>query len=229
MCPALPPGWTWLTWTPLCHKLVDWGSDSLNEWMNEWIVSLKGIYQNGDLPFEDSFLVFLALVGLWPMQVNVGNAAHALPQDWRGEYLGVVVFLKEGKKGILTPHSPQLSMRHSFTGAHAAPSSGLWAKLWHIEEVLWMVSRLLNRMGGGTCYTELLARSHGSKIHLGPGLESHYSFLPLSGWVLGGRWGAWKRREEWGEQTQKGGYRGQTHILCSPPRTISYNRGDDKK
>lgn len=57
-------------------------------------------------------------------------------------------------------------MRDSFIRAQAAPSLGLWAKLWHTEEVLWMVSRLLNKMREGTCYAELLARSHSLKSTL---------------------------------------------------------------
>lgn len=116
----------------------------------------------------------------------------------------MVVFLKEGKKGILTPHSPQLSMRHSFTGAHAAPSSGLWAKLWHIEEVLWMVSRLLNRMGGGLATQNSWQGAMGLKSTLdqvwNPITHSYHS--PVGCWEVDGELGKGERSE--GNRHRKG-------------------------
>lgn len=77
---------------------------------------------------------------------SLGHVAHALPQDWRGGYLGVLG-ISDGERSFATPLPPWSAMRDSFIAAPAAPLSVLRAKPWHIGEVPWMVSRLSNKMG----------------------------------------------------------------------------------
>ena len=93
------------------------------------------------MSLDDPFLVFLEALEVTCMG-SVGNVVPTLPQDWRAGYPGTLGISDKEEASLPLPHPsqqceiPLLWSSCSFTGA----------KPWLIEEVPWMVSRLLNKM-----------------------------------------------------------------------------------
>lgn len=160
-----------LSWAVLTDGLTHW----MTEWPNERTIPLKGsrIYQTGDLSLNDPFLVFPEALEV-TYTGSVGNVVPTLPQDWRAGYSGALGISDKEEASLPLPHPSQqceislLWRSCSFTGA----------KPWLIEEVPWMVSRLLNKM----------RKAHVSEIHTGPCWETFHTSPSFSSWAQGRHW-----------------------------------------
>lgn len=76
----------------------------------------------------------------------LGYVVYVFFQDWRGGYFGVLgIFV--GERSFVISFLFWFVMRDFFIVVLVVFLLVFYVKLWYIGEVLWMVFRLLNKMG----------------------------------------------------------------------------------